>query len=117
MTGAFFCNVLFNPASAVLELRKPVSRLTRICSSECAAVVKPIVGDRMHSQELSGSEERSEGVPHYGFREMSLIGLAANLDDPLCRRKLFIIFAKVNSTISALAPQRRGHRVLSRYIE
>jgi hypothetical protein len=71
----------------------------------------------MHSQELSGSEERSEGVPHHGFREMSLIGLAANLDDPLCRRKLFIIFAKVNSTISALAPQRRGHRVLSLYVE
>jgi hypothetical protein len=57
----------------------------------------------MHSQELSGSEKRSEAVALPGLREVSLIGLAANLDNPLCRRKLSIIFAKINSTISALA--------------
>jgi|HubBroStandDraft_6_1064221.scaffolds.fasta_scaffold673861_2 hypothetical protein len=71
----------------------------------------------MHSQELSGSEERSEEVALSGLREVSLIGLAANLDDPLCRWKLSIIFAKINSTISALAPRPKGRRVLSRYIE
>ena len=113
----FFCNVLFDPASAALELTKPVSRLRRICSSECAAVVKPNVGDRMHSQELSSSQEKGEAVALHGLRELSLIGLAANLDDPLCRRKLFIIFGKINSTISAFAPQRKDRRVLSRYIE
>jgi hypothetical protein len=80
-------------------------------------MVKPIVGDRMHSQELSTSEERNEAVALHGLRELSLIGLAANLDDPLCRRKLSIIVAKINSTSSALAPQRKGCRILSRYIE
>ena len=71
----------------------------------------------MHCQELSTSEERSEAVALHGLRELSLIGLAANLDDPLCRRKLSIIFANINSTISGLAPQRKGRRALSRYIE
>jgi hypothetical protein len=71
----------------------------------------------MHSQELSSSEERSEAVALHGSREVSLIGLAANLDDPLCRRKLSIIFAKINSTLSAFAPQRKDRRILSRYIE
>jgi hypothetical protein len=42
----------------------------------------------MHSQELSSLEEKSEAVALYGLRELSLIGLAANLNDPLCRRKL-----------------------------
>jgi hypothetical protein len=67
----------------------------------------------MHSQELSTSEERSEAVALHGLRELSL----SNLDDPLCRRKLFIIFANINSRISALAPQRKCRRALSRYIE
>jgi hypothetical protein len=71
----------------------------------------------MHSRELSSLEERSEGVALHGLREVSLIGLAANLDGSLCRRKLSIIFVKMNSTISAFAPQRKGRRVLSRYIE
>ena len=71
----------------------------------------------MHSQELSTSKDRSEAVALHGLRELSLIGLAANLDDPHCRRKLSIIFANINSTISGLAPQRKGRRALSRYIE
>jgi hypothetical protein len=71
----------------------------------------------MHSQEPSRSEKRIEGVSLHGHRELSLIGLAANLDDPLCRRKLAIIVAKINSTIDALKPQCRNPRVLSRYIE
>jgi hypothetical protein len=71
----------------------------------------------MHSQELSTSEKRREAIALHGLRELSLIGLAANLDEPLCRRELCIIFAKISSTISALAPQRKDRRVLSRYIE
>ncbi len=57
----------------------------------------------MHSQQLSTSEERSEAVALHELRELSLIGLAANLDDPLCRRELSIIFANSNSPIIALA--------------
>jgi hypothetical protein len=46
-----------------------------------------------------------------------LIGLAANLDDPLFYRKLYIILEKLKSIDSEHRRQRGGSLALRRYIE
>ena len=51
------------------------------------------------------------------FREVSLIGLAANLDDPLLYRKLSSIVEKLKSIESERTEQRGGSLALRRYIE
>jgi len=54
------------------------------------------------------------------LREVSLIGLAANLEDPLDHRaigKLSIIVEELKSMNATRTQQRRDSRALRRYIE
>jgi hypothetical protein len=71
----------------------------------------------MSFQEQSISAKKTQGVAPDRLREVSLIVLAANLDDPLCHRKLSIIFEKLKSINSTHTQQRRASQALRRYIE
>jgi hypothetical protein len=49
----------------------------------------------MSFQEQSISVKTKDDAPDR-LREFSLLGLAANLDDPLCHQKLSTLFEKLN---------------------
>jgi len=78
-------------------------------------VVKPL--QQRRPNELSGGihlSKKTQGVAPGRLREVSLIGLAANLDDSLFYRKLSIILENLKSIDSTRTQQRRGSRALRR---
>ena len=84
--------------------------------------MKPI--DRRKPNELSGKirlkKKKHQGDAPDILHEVSLIGLAANLDDPRYHRaigKLSIILEELKSINATRTQQRRGSRALRRYIE
>jgi len=82
--------------------------------------MKPI--NRRKPDEISGKirlKKKNTGRCSI-LNEVSLIGLAANLDDPCNHRaigKLSIILEELKSISAARTQQRRGSRALRRYIE
>jgi hypothetical protein len=83
--------------------------------------MKPI--NRRKPNELSGKirlKKKKQGDAPDILHEVSLIGLAANLDDPRYHRaigKLSIILEELKSINATRTQQRRGSRALRRYIE
>jgi hypothetical protein len=82
--------------------------------------MKPI--NRTKPNELSGKIrlKKTQGDAPDILHEVSLIGLAANLDDPRYHRaigKLSIILEELKSINATRTQQRRGSRALRRYIE
>ncbi|HXM26041.1 MAG TPA: hypothetical protein VN957_08450 [Chthoniobacterales bacterium] len=84
--------------------------------------MKPI--DRRKPNELSGKirlkKKKAQGDAPDILHEVSLIGLAANLDDPRYHRaigKLSIILEELKSINATRTKQLRGSRALRRYIE
>jgi hypothetical protein len=71
----------------------------------------------MSFQEQSISAKKTPGVAPHRLREVNLIGLAANLDDPLLYRKLSSNVEKLKSIESERTQQRGGSLALRRYIE
>jgi len=73
----------------------------------------------MSFQEKSASKKTQDDAPDI-LHKVSLIGLAANLDDPRYHRaigKLSIILEELKSINATRRQQRRGSRALRRYIE
>jgi len=110
------CNALFNPASAAFDLTNLTAGETSDADLFTQTQVRPVVKaiSRRIPNELSGTihlSKKTQGVAPDRLREVSLIGLSANLDDPLCHRKLSIIFEKPKSINSAHTQQRRGSRM------
>jgi len=69
-------------------------------------------------QSISARKNRKNAPER--LREVSLIGLAANLDDPRYHRaigKLSIILEELKSINATRTKQLRGSRALRRYIE
>jgi hypothetical protein len=74
----------------------------------------------MSFQEKSKSAKKTQDDAPDRLREVSLIGLAANLDDPPYHRtigELSIILEELKSINATVTQQRRGGRTLRRYIE
>jgi hypothetical protein len=71
----------------------------------------------MRFQEQSISENKTQDDALDRLREVSLIGLAANLDDPLYHRKLSIVLEELKSINATRTQPPRNSRVLRRYIE
>ena len=74
----------------------------------------------MSFQKQSSSTGKTQGNGHEQRRAVSLIDLAANLDDPIYRRaigKLSVIFEEVESINAASTQPHRGGLGLRRYIE
>jgi hypothetical protein len=74
----------------------------------------------MSFQEKSISAKKTQDDAPDRLREVSLIGLAANLDNPLYHRtigELSIILEELKSINAAVTQQRRDSRALRRYIE
>jgi hypothetical protein len=74
----------------------------------------------MSFQEQSMPAKKNRANPPDRLREVSLIGLAANLDDPLYYRtigKLSIILEELKSINATVTQQRRGSQASRRYIE
>jgi hypothetical protein len=115
-----FCNALFNPASVAFDLTNVTAGET--ANADLFTQVRPVVKpfskeDPMSFQEQSISAKKTQGVAPDRLREVNLIGLAANLDDPLFYRKLSIILEKLKSIDSTRTQQRGGNLALRRYIE
>jgi hypothetical protein len=71
----------------------------------------------MSFQEQSISARKTSAYAPEEGGIVSLIDLAANLDDPLCHRKLSIILEELKSVSATRTQRRRGSRALRRYIE
>jgi hypothetical protein len=74
----------------------------------------------MRFQEQSISAKKTQGDAPDRLPEVSLIGLAANLDDPLYHRaigELSIIFKELTAINATRTQLRGGSRALRRYIE
>ena len=74
----------------------------------------------MSSQKQSSSAGKTQGNPLERRRTVSLIDLAANLDDPIYRRaigKLSVIFEELGSIKATCMHPPQGGLGLRRYIE
>jgi hypothetical protein len=74
----------------------------------------------MSFQEKSASRKKTQGDSPDILHEVSLIGLAATLDEPRYHRaigKLSIVLEELKSINATRTQQRRGSRALRRYIE
>jgi hypothetical protein len=74
----------------------------------------------MSFQKQSSSAGKTQGNPLEQRRAVSLIDLAANLDDPIYRRaigKLSVIFEELESINATCTQPPQGRLGLRRYIE
>jgi hypothetical protein len=74
----------------------------------------------MSFQEKSASRKKTQGDAPDILHEVSLISLAANLDDPRYHRaigKMSIILEELKSINATRTQRRRGSHALRRYIE
>jgi len=73
----------------------------------------------MSLQKQSTSAKKPQADVPDKRRVVSLIGLAANLDDPLYHRKLSVMLEELESINATRTepPRPRGSRVLRHYIE
>ena len=74
----------------------------------------------MSFQKQSSSARKAQGDPPKQRRAISLIGLAANLDDPIYRRaigRLSVIFKELESINATCMQPPQGGLGLRRYIE